>query len=406
MLKNETAQALYAQVKDLPIIDYHCHLNAREIVENKPLANIAELWLGGDHYKWRLMRMGGVAERYVTGNGSDFEKFEKYIGVLSYAIGSPLYHWSKLELQRYFGVEEEILPENARNIYAAANRALRERQLTPQKILEMSNVEEICIVEDALSEDLSVYDALRDGKVKTRVTPLMRLDKMLSLPIGEVKSRFGAALENFKKAGCKSADFGVEYLDENDVEGIEKYAFLLEKCYENDFAVQLHFGAMRNCNAPAFRALGADTGYDSISEKPYLSALTKAFAKAGEIGRTVIFNLNPSDNAKISTFAANFAGGGQSGGVQMGVAWWFNDHKDGIYRFFREVAATGLLRASVGMLTDSRSFLSYVRHDYFRRLLCSFVGEAVQNGEFTDNERICTEIVKNVCYDNVKAYLS
>lgn len=406
MLKNQTAEKLYECIKDLPIIDYHCHLDARQILQNNPLDNISALWLGGDHYKWRLMRMGGVEESYITGQKSDYEKFQKYIEVLSYAIGSPLYHWSKLELEKYFGVEEEILPQNARLIYDKANESIAASRLTPQKILRLSNVEKMCVVEDAETFDSSVYDELKKSGLSTEVTPLMRTDKLLCRSLQEIKRTAGKIMEKFVKAGCKCADFGAEYLDESDDDSIEKFSYLLNECYNSGMVVQLHFGAMRNVNGSMFDALGADAGFDSISEKPYLSGLKKALDKVDNVGKTIVFNLNPADNAKIATFTCNFAGGGVRGKMQTGVAWWFNDHKNGINRFFDDISSMAMLAVSAGMLTDSRSLLSYVRHDYFRRLLCSYVGGAAESGEFASQWEILEKIVCDVAYNNVKQLLA
>lgn len=406
LIYSETAKRLFKQVKDLPIIDYHCHLSINEILENKPFENITQMWLYADHYKWRLMRMGGVEEKYVTGDATDFEKFEKYVQTLSYAIGSPLYHWSKLELDTYFGVNDEILPQNIEKIYKKANETIAINKLTPQKILQMSNVERVCIVEDALTFDGNAYEQVAKLKLNTKITPILRVDKLILLREEEVRKATPGIIEKFLKAGCDSADFGVEFINDDDEKMITKYSYLLNECYKNKFVVQLHFGPMRNNNKPMLERLGVDKGYDSISEKPYLSALVKIFASIQEVGKTVIFNLNPADNAKIASFASNFAGGNIKGKVQMGAAWWFNDNKDGITEFFKIVSSMALLSASVGMLTDSRSIISYARHNYFRRLLCNYVGDISEKGEFTKDFNILKKIVCDISYFNVKEFLS
>lgn len=406
LLNSVTAKKLYIEIADLPIIDYHCHLSIHEIIDNKPLENIAKTWLDADHYKWRLMRTGGVEERCVTGNAPSYEKFEKYMQTLVYAIGSPLYNWSRLELYKYFDVTDELLPRNIAAIYNKANSAIAQKRLTPQKILELSNVERVCIVEDATALDVAAYEKVHTLGLKTLISPIMRVDRLLSLSIDEIKKITPSLIAKFTQVGCSAADFGVEYIDEHDERSIEKYSYVLKECYKNNFAVQLHFGAMRNNNKLMFDILGADKGYDSISEKPYLAALAKIFNRVGEVGKTIIFNLNPADNAKIATFAANYVGSGIKGKVQMGAAWWFNDNKDGIMDFFKSLSNMSMLSASVGMLTDSRSITSYVRHEYFRRLLCNYVGELSEKGEFTADFDVLQKIVCDVSYYNIKEFLS
>jgi glucuronate isomerase len=404
LLYNQTAISLYNDVQDLPIIDYHCHLSIGDILENKPFENISQLWLSADHYKWRLMRMAGVEEHYITGDASDYQKFEKYLQTLIYAIGSPLYHWSKMELSKYFDVEDELIPENISSIYEKANRSIAQKQLTPQKILLMSNVEKVCIVEDAQNCDLSLYKKVKELNLKTSISPIIRLDNLVKKSLSKIKEIFNPLLRQFIQVGCVSADIGLEHIDENDADAIEKLSYLLDECYKNNLVVQIHLGPMRNNNQKMFNVLGADSGFDSISEKRYLCGLRIIFNNVQNIGKTIIFNLNPADNAKIITFAGNFAGDGIKGKVQPGVAWWFNDHLDGIKEFFKAVSNMYLLSASVGMLTDSRSFLSYTRHDYFRRILCNYIGDLSEKGQFTKNYGILKKIAQDISYNNVKEF--
>ena len=406
LLYNQTAVSLYNDVKDLPIIDYHCHLSVGDILENKPFENISQLWLSSDHYKWRLMRMAGVEEHYITGDAPDSQKFEKYMQTLVYAIGSPLYHWSKMELSKYFDVDDELLLENINIIYQKANQNIAQKQLTPQKILQLSNVEKVCIVEDALNCDLGLYEKVKDLNLNTSISPIIRLDSLVKKSLSEIEQIFNPLLERFIQAGCVSSDIGLEYIDENDDDTIEKLSFLLDQCYQNNLIVQIHLGPMRNNNGKMFDILGCDSGFDSISEKQYLSGLKLVFNNIQNIGKTVIFNLNPADNAKIITFAGNFAGGGIKGKVQPGVAWWFNDNLDGIMEFFKAVSNMSLLSSSVGMLTDSRSFLSYVRHDYFRRILCNYIGEISEKGQFTKNYGVLRKLAQDISYNNVKEFFN
>jgi glucuronate isomerase len=404
LLYSKTAQKLYDNVKDLPVIDYHCHLNIKEILENKPFETITKLWLEFDHYKWRLMRMAGVNEYYVTGNALDYEKFEKFMEVLSYAIGSPVYHWCKFELSKYFHIEDEIIPVNIRKIYDKANEVILKEKLNPEMVLENSNVEKVYIIEEK-ADNLEFYEKAKEKGFKTLFAPLLRMDKILLLDKDEIKESVGSLLEKFKAAGCNSADFGIENLSDNDKDSMEKIIFLLEECYKNDFIVQLHFGAMRNMNS-AMMNLGRDKGFDSISEKTYLSALGEIFKRIGKIGKTVIFNLNPADNAKIMTFAGNYAGDGIKGKVQMGCAWWFNDNISGITDYFKIFSDMSYLPASIGMLTDSRSLISFTRHDFFRRLLCSYIGNISEKGEFTTEYEILRKIAADISYYNVKDFFN
>ena len=445
VLKNKTAERLYEEVKDLPIIDYHCHLSAKEIYEDKNFGNITNVFLAADHYKWRLMRSYGIDEKYITGDADDFSKFEKYIECVSYAVGSPLYAWTVLELHTYFDYDGDILPEKAREIYDVANKAIREKDLKPSTVMKLSKVEAVCTIEEAFA-DLKYHELLL-GKTATKILPAFRGDKIINVfdsnfakyvgilsentgvEIKDIESLLLALdkqLERFSKLGCVSADFayeGLNYVPSTKEEADEalrnamsgkafegdKYVsylstYLLDKCYKLDFGVQLHFGAIRNNNEKMYARLGADSGYDSISDVPYLHGMRGLLNSVDEVGKTVIFNLNPADNAIIATFCGNFVSGGVKGKVQPGAAWWFNDHLDGMTEMLKVQGNLTHLATNVGMLTDSRSFTSYPRHDYFRRILCTFLGKIAEEGEFTDNFDVLKKLAKDISYFNAKEY--
>lgn len=442
---NKTGLELYGKVKNLPIIDYHCHLSAEEIYNDKQYESITQMWLYGDHYKWRQMRTYGIDEKYITGDSSDYEKFVKYIEMLTYAIGSPLYVWSKLELSNYFDVEEDINVDNAKIIYEKCNAAIKAKHLCPSTIMKMSRVESICTIEDVYSD--VKYHKLMQGKTGTKILPAIRFDKAINILDGSFNSymdKLGKAtgieikklddltcaidsqIQAFADVGCVSADIAFEGLNYDEISSVEANAifidalggnvhdadkflcfmlrYILPRCYEKGFALQIHIGAMRNNNAKMFAKLGADTGYDSVSDAKYLSGLKSLLSSLDYVGKTIIFNINPADNQQISTLVGCFVGDGVKGKVQMGAAWWFNDNVKGINEQFEVLCATSLLSTFVGMLTDSRSILSYPRHDYFRRLLCNFVGDQAERGLFTDNEKILTKLVSDVSYFNAKRY--
>lgn len=404
MLYNKTAENIYENIKNLPIIDYHCHLNIMEILEDKPFNNLTEIWLYHDHYKWRQMRTFGVPEEYITGGKSDREKFDKYMEMLSLAIGQPLYAWSKLELEQYFDIDCEILPDNFDFIWEKSMAVILKEKLSPRKLIKMSNVEAIGIIEDAAA-DLTPYKNVIDG---AKIVPVLRGDKLLAneLTFDEIKEKFPIYLQNFLNCGANSADFSFEKLEEKDELVFKKLKFMLSLCYEKGLVVQLHISPIRNNNKKMFNLLGSDNGFDSISEKPYLSELIRLFNEIGEIGKTIIFNLNPADNAKIVTLCGCFVGDGIPGKAQWGAGWWFNDTAEGIKQHLELMANNSLLSTFVGMLTDSRSFISYPRHDYFRRILCDFVGEKVEKGEFTNNLTIINKLLGDICYYNAKKYFN
>ncbi len=452
LLESETARELFHNyAKKMPIFDYHCHVNVGEIAENKTYKNITELWLGGDHYKWRAMRLFGITEDYITGNKSDFEKFEAYASMIEYAIGNPLYHWTHLELQRYFGINSPLTKENAREIYDIANEKLQ-NGLTTRKLIEMSNVTKICSTDDPI-DDLKNHIALKNEGYKVEVMPTFRPDKAIDI---EKKSQFvdyynklsmasgiqihsvfdmlkalETRLDFFIKNGCKISDHSVSfipYLEATDEEvnaiwdnafnkeltavEIEKYkTFMLKglaKMYASrNMVMQLHMGATRNNNTAMFNRLGADAGYDAIDDNQIAVKLSKFLDSCNvnnELPKTILYTLNPKDNYVLGTMMGNFASDEVATKVQFGAAWWFNDNMDGMTRQLTDFANLGVLAKFVGMLTDSRSFTSYTRHEYFRRILCNFLGNMAEKGQFPKNMNVLGKIVEDISYNNIINY--
>lgn len=447
MLYNETAKRIYEEVKNLPIIDYHCHLSAKEIYEDKQFSDITDVFLGHDHYKWRLMRNYGVEEKYITGNGGSKEKFVKFIDCLSCAVGSPIYAWTKMELSEYFDCELEITDKNAEEIYEIANNAIKSKKLSPSVIMQMSKVSCVCPVEEPFC-DLEYYKLMKDKK-GMKILPAFRGDKITNIAdanfltylkemskvtnlsinsLDDLEKSIKAQLTNYQKVGCVSADFGFEFLESGEVDrekaGDEFHkrqnaencqykffhpyilSFMLKECYKKNFAVQIHIGAKRNNNERMYKLLGSDSGFDSISKEDYLTSLIKILNSLDKVGKTIIFNLNPSDNEVIATTCGDFAEGGIKGKVQIGAAWWFNDTLSGMREMLNVFSNLSHFAVNVGMLTDSRSITAYPRHDYFRRILCDFLGEKAEKGEFTKNFDILTKIAKDVSYFNAKEYFN
>jgi glucuronate isomerase len=454
MLKNPTALRLYEEhAKEAPIYDYHCHLSAKEIREDRPFDGITALWLGHDHYKWRAMRFAGVGEHLITGEADPREKFKAWAQVCGRLIGSPLYHWTKLELSTYFGVTEPLNERTADRIYDHCNRVIERDRLSPHRLITASNVRLICTTDDPV-DDLADHQELAAEDRPYAVLPTFRPDRVFKLDastypdyiktLGEsagVTIRSYAslkqALENridfFAENGCLLADHSLERLvitgqEEEGVDAIFRKAMasepltvleieqfknhtltFLATCYEKrDWTLQLHIGALRNTNREMHGKLGADTGFDVMNDFPvatYLSELLKTLHSTHHMPRIILYTLNDKDNLVLSTLPHCFSQAGIGGKVQFGAPWWFNDHKDGFIRHFTALGNQGMLADFIGMLTDSRSFLSYTRHDYFRRILCSFVGELVESGEFEDDERILGEIIEGISHRNIIRYL-
>lgn len=449
LLTSDTARYLYHQVAErLPILDYHCHVSPREIAEDRIFHNLTQLWLEGDHYKWRLMRANGVDERYITGDAGDYEKFEAWAGAVEQAVGNPLYHWSHLELRRYFGYTGHLTAANARQVWEHCSAVIG-GGLSVREILRKSNVTLLCTTDDP-ADTLEWHQRLAaDHTLETKVLPAFRPDKAvnvekedfpdylarLSAAAGVDINGWGsllAALDNrmdfFAQHGCKVSDHGLDNLRyaparPEELDGVVrrrlagetvteeevrqyKWALLthLARGYaKRDWAMQLHFAAQRDNNHRMHRLLGPDTGYDSIGpgvNLPALVAFLDGLDETGELPRTILYSLEPSDNAALVALMGCFQGPGTAGRLQHGSAWWFNDHKPGMEAQLTTLAAGGLLGNFIGMLTDSRSFLSYTRHEYFRRILCNLIGRWVEDGEFPDDPAALERLVAGISYRN------
>ena len=448
LLNSETAKRLYKSfAENQPIIDYHCHLCPREIYEDKRFKNITELWLGADHYKWRLMRSFGIDESFITGDAPDKEKFLKWVEALESAIGNPLYHWSHLELKNYFGYEGIISKETGEEIWNLCNKKLAEPDFSSRKLIERSAVEVVCTTDDP-ADDLIWHKKIAESDFSVKVLPSFRPDKALGIEkndytdylarLGDIqsfeqlKNALSERLDYFVSLGCKVSDHGldavpfekasdkqIELIFKNRLEGkmpdlseqkMFKTAllnFLCEQYYKKGVVMQLHFGVMRDLSERVFNNLGADAGIDAIGDRVSIKELAMFLNEAdknGTLPKTIIYSLNPEDNAAIDSVIGAFQTSEAKGKIQHGSAWWFNDHKDGMYKHLTSLASLGHLATFIGMLTDSRSFLSYARHEYFRRILCDLIGEWVEKGEYPDNEKLLGEIVRDISYNNAKNY--
>lgn len=451
LLENKTAVRLYNDyAKNMPIFDYHCHLSEKQILENKRFNDVCEVWLGGDHYKWRLMRNFGVSENLITGDASNHDKFVAYCKTLATAFGNPLYHWSQLELKEFFNCELEINEENAETIWNWCNDYIALNDITPQKLIEQSNVKHIFTTNEVF-DDLSTFEEIKKKGYKFTVTPAFRADKMMNIEaekyndfiailesktkkintFGDFEAAIADRLEEFIKVGTVASDIAVERVCEVPERRVAEEAFderrkgktltqvqvdafkgymtyYLMKLYASrNIRTELHVGAMRNNNSAMLAKLGLDTGFDSISEDNSIRNTSRLFDKLNDenaLPRTIIFNLNPKMNAEIMTLIGCFQSDEARGKIQYGPAWWFLDNKVGMYKHLDDLTATGHLGAFVGMLTDSRSFLSYPRHHYFRRILCNYLGSMMENGEMTNNEKLVGEVIKDLSYRNAVKY--
>jgi len=448
LLTNKTAEKLYfSYAKDMPIFDYHCHLPEKQILENKPFDDVFQIWLAGDHYKWRLMRNYGVNEEYITGSASNKEKFLTYCRVLGTAFGNPLYHWSQVELKEFFNCELEINEGNAELIWDWCNEYIKLNNITPQKLIESSFVTHLFTTNE-IFDDLSTFPAIAKKGYKFKVIPAFRADKIMNVEaaqyndfiakLGDVadldvlESKIEERLQEFIKVGTTAADVALqcvypvaekaeaarvfakrragENVTEAESEVFKGYlTYFLFKLYAKySLATELHIGAMRNNNAVMLEKLGLDTGYDSIAEDNSIKNLSRLFDRLqteGALPKTIVFNLNPKMNAEIMTLIGCFQSDEARGKIQYGPAWWFLDNKVGMEKHLEDLTATGHIGAFVGMLTDSRSLLSYPRHHYFRRILCNYLGGMMERGEMTANEKLVGEVIKDVCYRNAVSYL-
>ena len=454
MLKNKTAQKLYSEyAKDMPIIDYHCHINPQEIYEDRKFESITQVWLGGDHYKWRLMRSNGVPENEITGDADDYTKFLRFAEMLSKAIGNPMYHWCHLELKRYFGFDGTLSKDTAKEVYELCNKKLQSDGMTVRNIIKKSNVRMIGTTDDP-TDDLVWHKRLKEDKsFDVLVAPTFRPDKAVNIDksgfaeyikklsaasgiainnLDDIKAALAKRLDYFCDLGCRATDHGLDYVVYQPANGFavnnivtkalggehisqfeadqyktEIMLFLGEKIAEKGIVMQLHYGAQRNTNKKMFDSLGADTGFDCISVKNCGEALTgflNALEVKGKLPKTIIYSLNPGDDQMIDTVLGCFQGTEAAGKIQHGSAWWFNDTKSGMEAQIKSLANLSLLGNFVGMLTDSRSFLSYTRHEYFRRILCSIIGEWVENGEYPEDFAALKTIVEGISYCNAEKY--
>ena len=453
-LTNKTGKRLYeTYAKEMPIIDYHCHLLPQEIYENKQFTDLGEMWLAHDHYKWRAMRTFGVDERLITGDASFFEKFKAFAEIMPELIGNPLYIWCALELKRFFGVDEPLSAENAGKIYEKTKALIAEKHMCPRWCMERSNVEVVCTTEDPV-DDLHYHKLLaEDASFRVKVYSAFRPDKAMNCEkapfkgyIGDLEVAAGkkigtfeeliAALEKrlqvFKGIGSTISDAGLDNFvwteaTAGELDAILKKArggeplsdketnqfrsaFLLHmgRVYaRNGFVMQIHIGAYRNANGDMAAKLGPDTGYDctdSASDIRSMSALLDALNREGNLPKVILYPLNASDAEPYAILAAAFCKGPARGNVQLGASWWFNDQAHGIQRQFEAVSNLYPVSLSVGMLTDSRSFLSYPRHELYRRVFCNYLGSLVERGEYFSDEKYLKKIIENVCYRNAKAY--
>lgn len=447
LLKNKTAEKLYFEcAKKMPIFDYHCHLSEYQIYENKEFKNIFDIWLSGDHYKWRLMRNYGIDEEFITGNASDKEKFITYCKVLSSAFGNPLYHWSQVELKEFFNCNLEINEKNALAIWDYCNDFIKNHHITPQKLIEDSNVKYVFTTNE-IFDDLEIFNKIKTKNYKFKVIPAFRADKIMNIEAEkylEFISKLGAInnlcdLENkiedkllkFIAVGTVASDTALQKvelisdkeeankvlkkrlnnqrLSDDEIAVFKGYLtyFLLKLYAKYDIRSELHIGAMRNNNTKMLNKLGLDTGYDSIAEDNSVKNLSKLMDRLNNensLPPMIIFNLNPKMNAEIMTLIGCFQDSTHKGKIQYGPAWWFLDNKVGMIHHFEDLTATGHLGAFVGMLTDSRSFLSYPRHHYFRRLLCNYLGEMMENGEMTNDIEFVKKVVEDICFNNAVNY--
>lgn len=455
LLETDFARALYHDhAAKMPIIDYHCHLPPDEIAADKKFKNLTRIWLNGDHYKWRAMRTNGVHERFCTGDADDFEKFEKWAETVPYTMRNPLYHWTHMELKNPFGIEKILNKHSASEIYDHCSTLLQTDEFSVRNILTKMKVKVVCTTDDPV-DSLEHHKKIADDQFSVKVIPTYRADKVVNIDqaasfnayidkLGEVAGISISSLQDvydaltkrhdyFHSMGCRLSDHGIETIwaadyTEEEVAGIFdsvragktitpseviKYKsamlyFLAILDHSKGWAQQFHIGALRNNNSRMMRELGPDTGFDSIGDFSFASAMARFFDKldtTNQLAKTIVYNLNPADNEIVATMIGNFNDGSVAGKIQFGSAWWFLDQKDGMEKQMNALSNMGLLSRFVGMLTDSRSFLSYPRHDYFRRILCNLLGNDVQQGMLPASEMDWMgEMVENICYNNANSY--
>ncbi len=454
LLESKTAQQLYYEfAKEMPIIDYHNHLTPEQIANDINFVNLTQVWLYGDHYKWRAMRTNGVNERYCTGDATDYEKFEQWAATVPYTLRNPLYHWTHLELQRYFNIHKILSPETAREIYDECTAKLQTPEYSTRNLLRKMNVKVLCTTDDP-TDSLEHHRKIKADGFEINVLPAFRPDKAMNVDdvvsfnayvnkLQEVSNILIASFDDYLQAlksrhdffaemGCSISDHGLEQIyavdyNESEIKNIFrkltagetisqpenmkfKSAMLVkfaEWDHEKNWVQQYHLGALRNNNSRMMNTLGADTGWDSIgdfSQAKQLSKFLDRLDTSDQLAKTILYNLNPADNELIATMTGNFNDGSIAGKIQFGSSWWFLDQKDGMTKQINALSNMGLLTKFVGMLTDSRSFMSYPRHEYFRRILCNIFGQEIENGELPDNKAWTGKIIQDICYYNAKKY--
>ncbi len=456
LLSNATAQRFYHEyAKDMPIIDYHNHLPPNEVAEDKMFENITKVWLYGDHYKWRAMRANGVEEAYITGDKTDWEKFRAWSATVPYTLRNPLYHWTHLELQRYFDVHDILNADTAKKVYEETSAKLQTKEFSVRGLLEKMKVKLICTTDDPV-DDLQYHQQIQNEGWSVKVLPAFRPDKAMNVDDANGFNNYLTGLEKaadvsistyndylvalkkrhtyFVANNCRVSDHGLEEIYAEDYTATEiagifakirsggslsleekrkfKSAMLVtfaEWDHEKGFVQQYHLGALRNNNSRMLQQLGPDTGWDSIgdfSQAKTLSKFLNRLDKNNTLAKTIIYNLNPADNELFATMIGNFNDGTAAGKIQWGSAWWFLDQKDGMTRQINALSNMGLLSRFIGMLTDSRSFLSFPRHEYFRRLLCNMFGEEVENGELPNDIEWIGKVIQDICFNNAKNYFN
>lgn len=454
LLQTKTAQTLYHEyAKQMPIIDYHCHLSPQQIADDIRFENLTQAWLAGDHYKWRAMRTNGINEDYCTGTKPDTEKFNQWAATVPYTMRNPLYHWTHLELQRYFGIHEILNPQSAQGIYTAASAQLVQPEFSTQNMIRKMNVKVICTTDDPI-DSLEYHKKIAESNFEVKVFPAFRPDKAMEVSnaaqfvayIKKLEAATNLSISNFEdylfalqnrhdffaSMGCSVSDHGLEeiYAEEftgSEVEaiftkvysgkslnGIEQRKFkscmllhFAEWDWEKGWIQQYHLGALRNNNSRMMQQLGADTGWDSIGDFSQAAALAKFLNKLDsedKLAKTILYNLNPADNELMATMIGNFNDGSVAGKVQFGSGWWFLDQKDGIERQLNALSNMSLVSRFIGMLTDSRSFLSYPRHEYFRRIVCNMFGNEIEQGELPNDTAWIGKIIQDISYNNANKY--
>ncbi len=452
LLYNEPAVKMFEAAEKMPVFDWHCHLSPKEIYENSEPRDIAELWLGGDHYKWRVMRSCGIDERLITGDAPGREKFIAFASCMPSLIGNPMYHWCHLELRRYFGIDDILNADTAESIYERANEKIRAGGFTPRELIAKSDVVCLCTTDDPV-DSLEYHTLLQKENLPFRVLPAFRPDKALSIDLpsflpwlsqaakvngreidsyAELERFLKARIEFFASLGCRASDHGFSYIPyeeagKDELEEIFRAAksgravpeaeadkfktallrFLAKEYAARGWVMELHIGPMRNNNTRMFNTIGPDTGFDSIDDQPVarkLSRFLDSLDREDSLPRTILFTLNPRDNYVLGSMLGNFQSAGVQSKIQFGSAWWFNDNIDGMRAQMTALANLGVLGKFVGMVTDSRSFLSYPRHEYFRRIACNLMGELVESGQYPYDEKALTKLAEDISYRNAAEY--